>query len=255
MRTCVNCGREYADKDAREGSNACPDCQRAMDLLKPELERLQKVEAAYEDVKRELRDTRDRERQLRRCIDLLAEYGHFGLGSYNGPNGLESSTESRWFYRTEAIFKAPGPFKPVCLQEALARFLAAERRSEAEAADELPTFRQTPPLGVEYELWVKSFGAFLHKLQSMVWGRTCDRRPDTLLASPSVWPIIEAQDGFEAADLPRPVEGWTERAHMGILRRHGLSVVIDPHYTAGHGEVRCSEGAGVEYIEKFRIED
>ena len=191
-------------------------------------------------------DITDRDR-----LDFLAANTEFKPG---GHNETEGESLSHWSLRTAAIFTAPKSYAPADLRSAIDRAIEVEniletrRRKQEGVIQEiagLPAFRLTPPPGVDYKTWIRTFSIFLATLQARVWAHTQDGRPDTLVIAPDLWPIVDAQDGY-AEELQPSCQNLHVR-RVGNLTHHGLTVVVSAGLTGGTGNLSCSNHAGPDY--------
>lgn len=90
-------------------------------------------------------------------------------------------------------------------------------------------FDNAAPAGVPYSFHIKTFSFFVTRLQALIWEKTQTTMPNRMVASPDIWYIIEAQDGFQGEDTVAN-DGIAGPRKVGRLTRHGIDVYIDPTY-------------------------
>lgn len=90
-------------------------------------------------------------------------------------------------------------------------------------------FDNASPAGVPYSFHIKTFSFYLTRLQALIWEKTQTTMPNRMVASPDIWFIIEAQDGFEG-ETSVANDGIAGPRKVGRLSRHGIDVYIDPTY-------------------------
>jgi hypothetical protein len=90
-------------------------------------------------------------------------------------------------------------------------------------------FDNAAPTGVPYSFHIKTFSFYLTRLQALIWEKTQTTMPNRMVASPDIWFILEAQDGFQGESSVAN-DGIAGPRKVGRLTRHGVDVYIDPTY-------------------------